>query len=83
MIRKITKPIRLKYTKRIINLPEDLNEKIKKFWNTAIEETPTLYNGEDFSVEDIEETEKELVIFQTTIMNIKFGLGGNSSERDR
>ena len=54
------KSINLEYTGQTINLPKDLNEKIEKFWSNAIKETPTLYNCEDFAVEEVLETENEI-----------------------
>ncbi len=62
MIRRITKSINIKYTGQLLNLPKDLKEKIQEFWNLAVKETPTLYNGEYFAVEDVEETDKELIM---------------------
>ena len=60
MLRRITKRINLQYTGQILNLPEELKEKIQEFWNAAVKETPTLYNGEDFAVEEVVETENEI-----------------------
>lgn len=57
---KINKPIILKYEDREINLPEDLKEKIKNFWNKAIEENPNLYNGQDYTIESIIETNEQI-----------------------
>jgi len=62
MIKRIAKSIKMEYTERIINIPGDLKEKIQEFWNTAIKETPTLYNGEDFAVEEVKETENEIIM---------------------
>ena len=62
MIKRITKPINLEYTDQIINLPDDLNERIRNFWSEAIKETPTLYNGEDFSVEEVIESEDRIIM---------------------
>ena len=62
MIKRIVKLINLEYTGRNINLPKSLNDKIEDFWSKAIVETPTLYNGEDFSVEDVIETENEIIM---------------------
>lgn len=62
MIKKITKSINLEYTGQNINLPKDLNDKIKIFWSKAIIETPTLYNGEDYAVEDVTEKENEIIM---------------------
>lgn len=62
MIEKITKPIVLKYENRMMNLPEELKEKIEVFWGKAEQENPSLYNGEDFAVENIEELEEKIVM---------------------
>ena len=62
MIKKITKSINLEYTGQNMNLPKDLNDKIEIFWNKAIIETPTLYNGEDYAVEDVTEKENEIIM---------------------
>ena len=62
MIKRIVKSINLEYTGKNINLPKSLNDKIEDFWNKAIIETPTLYNGEDYAVEDVTETENEIIM---------------------
>ena len=62
MIKKIAKPINLVYTGQNINLPKSLKDKIEDFWSKAILETPTLYNGEDFAVEEVIEAENEIII---------------------
>ena len=62
MIVKIDKPIVLKYDDRKIELPKDLQSKIDDFWENAVKENPSLYNGEDYTVESIEETEKEIIL---------------------
>ena len=62
MIKEMTKTINLQYTGQTINLPKDLKEKIQEFWDLAIKETPTLYNGEYYAVEEVEETENEITL---------------------
>ena len=62
MIKRIVKSINLEYTGQNINLPKDLNDKIEDFWSKAIIETPTLYNGEYFAVEEVTETENEIIM---------------------
>ena len=62
MIKRIVKSINLEYTGLNMNLPKDLNDKIEDFWSKAIIETPTLYNGEDYSVENVTETENEIIM---------------------
>lgn len=62
MIKRIVKSINLEYTGQNMNLPKDLNDKIEDFWRKAIIETPTLYNGEDYSVENVTETENEIIM---------------------
>lgn len=64
---KINKPIVLKFEDREINLPQELKEKIKVFWADAIKENPHLYNGPDYAVESVTETEKyiEMLVVKT------------------
>lgn len=62
MIKRIVKSINLEYTGQNMNLPKDLNDKIEDFWSKAIIETPTLYNGEDYSVENVTEKENEIIM---------------------
>ena len=62
MIKRIIKPIKIEYTEKNINLPENLREKIQEFWKDAILETPTLYDGEDFAVEEFKETDNEIIM---------------------
>ena len=57
MIKQITKPIILKYEDRMIKMPPKIEENIKKFWNEAIIENPNLFNGENHSVESVDEKE--------------------------
>ena len=57
---KINKPIILKYEDRKINLPNKLEENIKKFWNEAIKENPNLYNGQNYVVETVIETKDNI-----------------------
>ena len=62
MIRRIVKSINLEYTGHNVNLPKSLNDKIEDFWSKAIIETPMLYNGEYFAVEEAVETENEIIM---------------------
>ena len=62
MIKRIEKNFKLLYDDRVIDLPEDLKEKIKIFWKQCVEENPTLYNGDDYVVEKYEENEDEIVM---------------------
>lgn len=66
-IEKIKKNIILKFENREINLPEELKEKIENFWKKTVKENPNLYNGQDFVVESIKETEEniEMLIVKT------------------
>ncbi len=57
---KITKPIKIKYEERETKLSEDIKEKIEYFWKKAVEENPNLYNGPDYTIEKIEESENEI-----------------------
>ena len=40
----------------------DDHNRSKDFWNKAIIETPTLYNGEDYAVEYVIEKENEIIL---------------------
>lgn len=53
---RVNKAVILKYEDREIDLPIELKENIKKFWNNAIKENPNLYNGQDYVVETVNET---------------------------
>ncbi len=57
MIKPITKPIILKYEDRMIKMPPEIEDNIKKFWSEAKEENPNLFNGENHSVESVVEKE--------------------------
>lgn len=57
MIKPITKPITLKYEDRMIKMPPEIEDNIKKFWSEAKEENPNLFNGENHSVESVVEKE--------------------------
>ena len=54
---EIKKSIIIKYEEREKRLPEKLKEKIEKFWKNAIEKNPNLYNGLDYTIEEIEKNE--------------------------
>ena len=57
---KVEKPIILKFENRRIDLPIKLKENIENFWNNAIKENPNLYNGQDYVVEKVKETEENI-----------------------
>lgn len=57
---KLDKPFMLKFENRKIKIPNKLKEDIEKFWNNAIKENPNLYNGQEYVVETVKETEKEI-----------------------
>ena len=59
-IQKINKTVILKFEDREINLPNELKENIEKFWKEAIKRNPNLYNGEDYAVEKVTETEENI-----------------------
>lgn len=61
-IQKINKTVILKFEDREINLPNELKENIEKFWKDAIKKNPNLYNGEDYAVEKVIETEENIEI---------------------
>lgn len=54
---KVNKSISLKFEDRKINLPNELKENIEKFWKDAIKDNPNLYNGQDYVVEKVNETD--------------------------
>ncbi len=57
---KIDKTVILRFEDREINLPIELKENIKEFWNNAIKEKPNLYNGQDYVVETVNETQDRI-----------------------
>lgn len=57
---KITKTIKIKYEERETKISEVIKENIEDFWKKAIEENPNLYNGPDYTIEKIEESENEI-----------------------
>lgn len=57
---RINKPIILKFEDREIKLPIKLKEDIEVFWKNAIKENPNLYNGQDYAVESVNETEENI-----------------------
>lgn len=57
---KISKPVILKFEDREIKLPNELKQNIERFWADAIKENPNLYNGQDYVVESISETEENI-----------------------
>ncbi len=65
---KINKPIILKFEDREIKLSNHLKLAIEEFWKNAIKENPSLYNGKEFAVESVNETEEylEMIIVKST-----------------
>lgn len=59
-ITKINKTVILRFEDRKINLPIELKEKIEKFWRNAVKENSNLYNGQDYVVEKINETQDKI-----------------------
>lgn len=57
---KVDKTIILRYEDREIDLPIEIKENIKEFWNNAIKENSNLYNGQDYVVEAINETKDKI-----------------------
>ena len=57
---KVNKPITLKFEDREINLPNELKENIENFWKDAVKDNPNLYNGQDYVVEKVNETENNI-----------------------
>lgn len=57
---RVNKPIILKFEDREINLPNKLKEDIRKFWEDAVKENPNLYNGQNYVVEKVSETEENI-----------------------
>lgn len=57
---KIDKTVILKFEDREINLPIELKEKIEEFWRNATKENPNLYNGQDYVVEKVNETQDRI-----------------------
>ena len=57
---KVNKPIILKFEDRKINLPNELKENIERFWKDAVKDNPNLYNGQDYVVEQVNETENNI-----------------------
>ena len=64
---RITKPIILRFEDREIKLPKEIKENIEIFWENAIKENPNLYNGQDYVVETVTETEEkiEMIVAKT------------------
>lgn len=61
-IERINKPIVLKFEDREIILPEKLKEDINQFWKEATRDNPNLYNGQDYVVESVNETDEQITM---------------------
>lgn len=57
---KVDKQVILKFEDREIKLPNEIKENIERFWVNAIKENPNLYNGQDYVVESVIETEENI-----------------------
>lgn len=62
---KINKPIILKFEDREIKLPNEIKEEIKIFWTNAVKENPNLYNGQDYTVETVNESNDNIIMTVT------------------
>ena len=56
----IDKDVILKYEDRYIELPEELQKDIKKFWENVIKDNPNLFDGENFVIESMHENENTI-----------------------
>ena len=74
--------------KKNVELPKDIVEKIKIFWQKQVEENPHLFNGEVWSVTKFEELKDRLrLTVQKTnyahyLYDERVGLGGNLDQND-
>lgn len=59
-IERINKPVILKFEDREIYLPNELIDSINIFWKNAIKDNSNLYNGEDFVVGKVNETQDNI-----------------------
>lgn len=55
MIKRITKPIVLKYENRFHNIPDNVKKEIGIFWKNLVSDNPSLFNGENHTVESVTE----------------------------
>lgn len=62
---RVKKPIILKFQDREIKLPNELKNNIEKFWTNTIKENPNLYNGQDYVVETVNETQENIEMIVT------------------
>ncbi len=68
LIKLENRKLEIRFNEQKIELPNDLNEKIKNHWEEALKITPELWNGEIFCVTNcVEETDK--VILYCSISN--------------
>lgn len=80
MIEQIKKTIILKYEDREINLPDEIKENIKLFWDKLVKENPNLFNGENHCVESIIEKEDKIEMnvvktnYATYLYNERIGM---------
>ena len=66
-IKKIDKSVILRFEDREINLPNELKENIRVFFENAVKENPNLYNGQDYVVENVSFTNEniEMLVVKT------------------
>ena len=79
---KVNKSITLKFEDRKINLPNELKENIEKFWKDAVKDNPNLYNGQDYVVEKVNETENKIEMLVVLIICIMKELEFNKKNID-
>ena len=69
MIKKLTKPIILKYENKEFYLPDDVKENIKKYWNGLVSKNPKLFNGENHCVQSVVENDDNI---QMTVVRTNY-----------
>ena len=69
MIKKLSKPIILKYENKEFYLPDDVKDNIKKYWNSLISKNPKLFNGENHCVLSVVENDDNI---QMTVVRTNY-----------
>lgn len=62
MVIHTNKKIKLKTIHKIMDLPQELRNEIKLFWEKQIKDNPNLFNGEVWNVTKMEEIQDEIIL---------------------
>ena len=62
MVIQTKKPVTTNTIHKMMNLPQNLRNKIDEFWKEQVKENPNLFNGEVWNVTKMEENADKIIL---------------------